>query len=206
MILTQEGEHPRTHGKTEVYQKSRKTPSNSLKKKKKGQCKLKAKAKVLLSRIWHLSAQQTQRLKTPPNWMNICHPHKDNFTVWVILWREQQREHKYGEFNIHNTKFKRSKLAIKQSTVAADWWDAGVWCLLAQSFSMRWKQRLISSHLFEKKGFLKKTCGCVSRSVVSDSLRPHRLQPARFLCPWNSPGKNTGVDCHSLLHVKKIMT
>ena len=24
-------------------------------------------------------------------------------------------------------------------------------------------------------------------------------QPARLLCPWNSPGKNTGVGCHSLL-------
>ena len=28
---------------------------------------------------------------------------------------------------------------------------------------------------------------------------PHRLPPARLLCPWNSPGKNTEVDCHSLL-------
>ena len=25
------------------------------------------------------------------------------------------------------------------------------------------------------------------------------LQPARLLCPWNSPGKNTGVGSHSLL-------
>ena len=39
----------------------------------------------------------------------------------------------------------------------------------------------------------------VSRSVVSDSLRPHGLYPPRLLCPWNSPGKNTGVGCHSLL-------
>ena len=38
-----------------------------------------------------------------------------------------------------------------------------------------------------------------SRSVVSDSLRPHRLQPARLLGPWASPGKNTGVDCPALL-------
>ena len=28
-----------------------------------------------------------------------------------------------------------------------------------------------------------------------DSLRPHGLWPARLLCPWDSPGKNTGVDC-----------
>ena len=30
-------------------------------------------------------------------------------------------------------------------------------------------------------------------SVVSDSLRPHELEPARLLCPWDSPGKITGV-------------
>ena len=30
-------------------------------------------------------------------------------------------------------------------------------------------------------------------------LLPHGLQPARLLCPWDSPGKNTGVGCHFLL-------
>ena len=39
----------------------------------------------------------------------------------------------------------------------------------------------------------------VSRSVVSDPLRHCELQPARLLCPWNSPGKKTGVGSHSLL-------
>ena len=39
----------------------------------------------------------------------------------------------------------------------------------------------------------------LSSSVVSDSLQPHGLQPARLLCPQNFLGKNTGVDCHSLL-------
>ena len=34
---------------------------------------------------------------------------------------------------------------------------------------------------------------------MSDSLRPHGLQPTRLLCPWDSPGKNTGVGCHALL-------
>ena len=36
-------------------------------------------------------------------------------------------------------------------------------------------------------------------SVTSDSLRSYGLQPARLLCPWDSPGKNTGVGCHVLL-------
>ena len=39
----------------------------------------------------------------------------------------------------------------------------------------------------------------VSCSVVPDSLQPSGLQPATFICPWNSPGKNTGVGSHSLL-------
>ena len=37
----------------------------------------------------------------------------------------------------------------------------------------------------------------LSRSVVSNSVQPHGLQPARLLCPWNSPGKDTGVGGHS---------
>ena len=36
-------------------------------------------------------------------------------------------------------------------------------------------------------------------SVVSSSLGPCGLQPIRLLCPWNFPGKNTGVGCHALL-------
>ena len=31
---------------------------------------------------------------------------------------------------------------------------------------------------------------------MSDPLQPHGPEPARFLCPWDFPGKNTGVGCH----------
>ena len=37
------------------------------------------------------------------------------------------------------------------------------------------------------------------RSVMSDSVWPHRWQPTRLLHPCDSPGKNTGVGCHCLL-------
>ena len=33
----------------------------------------------------------------------------------------------------------------------------------------------------------------------SDSLQPYGQRPARLLCPWDFPGKNTGVDCHFFL-------
>ena len=38
------------------------------------------------------------------------------------------------------------------------------------------------------------TCVCSVASVMS-----HGLQPPRLLCPWDSPGKDTGVGCHALL-------
>ena len=44
---------------------------------------------------------------------------------------------------------------------------------------------------------------CQVASVMSDSVRPHRWQPTRFLCPWDSPGKNAGVGCHFLLQCMK---
>ena len=34
---------------------------------------------------------------------------------------------------------------------------------------------------------------------MSDSLQHYGLYPAMLLCPWDSPGKNTGVGCHALL-------
>ena len=40
---------------------------------------------------------------------------------------------------------------------------------------------------------------CSVTRIVSDSLWPHRPQAIRLLCPWVTPGKNTGVGCHALL-------
>ena len=43
------------------------------------------------------------------------------------------------------------------------------------------------------------TCVCSVTQAVSESLWPHGLGTVRLLCPWDSPGKNTGVGCHFLL-------
>ena len=48
-----------------------------------------------------------------------------------------------------------------------------------------------SEHIFHTCCFC-----CEVASVISNSLRPHRQQPTRLPCPWDSPGKNTGVGCH----------
>ena len=39
---------------------------------------------------------------------------------------------------------------------------------------------------------------------MSNSVRPHRRQPTRLPCPWDSPGKNSGVGCHFLLQCMKV--
>ena len=35
-------------------------------------------------------------------------------------------------------------------------------------------------------------------------MQPQRWQPTRLPCPWDSPGKNTGVGCHFLLQCVKL--
>ena len=52
------------------------------------------------------------------------------------------------------------------------------------------KTKLQQSRLSEKS---------VNHSVVLTLCHPHELQPARLLCPLDSPGKTTGVGCHTLL-------
>ena len=49
------------------------------------------------------------------------------------------------------------------------------------------------------KAFLSRHSSSVSHSVMSNSLWPLGLWPTRLLCPWDSLGKNIGVDCYSLL-------
>jgi len=55
----------------------------------------------------------------------------------------------------------------------------------------------ISMYEFQKDTF--RPSDQICHSVMSDSLRPHESQHARPPCPWDSPGKNTGVGCHALL-------
>ena len=39
---------------------------------------------------------------------------------------------------------------------------------------------------------------------MSNSVQPHRQQPATLPRPWDSPGKNTGVGCHFLLQSMEV--
>ena len=42
-------------------------------------------------------------------------------------------------------------------------------------------------------------CSCLVIKSCLTLLQPYGLQPFRLLCPWDFPGKNTGMCCHFLL-------
>ena len=70
-----------------------------------------------------------------------------------------------------------------------------------------WISNILTVFFGEQKIVLLKMyccCCCWLASVMSDSVRPHRGQPIRLSCPWDSPGKNTGVGCHFFLQCMKL--
>ena len=61
-----------------------------------------------------------------------------------------------------------------------------------------------SFHLIFTTPLLNMAAAAAVTLVVSDSVRPHRQQPTRLPCPWDSLGKNAGVGCHFLLQCMKV--
>ena len=57
-----------------------------------------------------------------------------------------------------------------------------------------------NQYLGEQVSLIPHCVMCVSCSVVTNSWQPRGLQPTRLLCPWDFPGKSTGMGCHFLLH------
>ena len=66
------------------------------------------------------------------------------------------------------------------------------------TFPSSYSQTVLTPILEPRPSLAWSTC-VLSRSVMSNSFWPHGLQPRGLLCPWDSPGKNTGVGCHALL-------
>ena len=76
--------------------------------------------------------------------------------------------------------------------------STGVWRLL--EVVITWRMLSVSrGHHTQHTGHLYQDHQGGSCLAVSNSLGPHGPWPTRLLCPWYSPGKNTGVGCHFLL-------
>ena len=74
-------------------------------------------------------------------------------------------------------------------------------CIAGRFFTI-WSTMCVA-HMFlptPLSGIISSFIVCVfSCLVMSNFLQTHELWPPRLLCPWDSPGKNTGVDYHFLL-------
>ena len=75
--------------------------------------------------------------------------------------------------------FLRASQVFRENTSAASSWD----CLRQRS--------LFRSHLLGSAVLCSVTQSCLT-------LQPSGPKPPRLLRPWDSPGKNTGVGCHSV--------
>ena len=75
-----------------------------------------------------------------------------------------------------------------------------MWELVSLLMFCVYLQELLLKSLYLKSLYVTcKKSKSVSRSILSNFLWSHGLYPAWLLCPWNSPGKNTGVGSHSIL-------
>ena len=81
-------------------------------------------------------------------------------------------------------------------------------CQIVSDYSVTVCGRILKTSLQQKSfgflqflqfPFLKRSQLLKKLSHIQCFLRPHGLQPARPICPWDFPGKNTGVGCHFLL-------
>ena len=65
--------------------------------------------------------------------------------------------------------------------------------------------RILRSNIYTKRCTILTIFKCKKKVNITQSCSilcdPMDRGPARLLCPWNSPGHNTGVGSHSLLQV-----
>ena len=90
--------------------------------------------------------------------------------------------------------FPRKILTLLTSTLSASNWS-DVLRLISLLGSVFRKE--MSATLAQQ--IIKSVRACQVVSVMSNSVRPYGVQPARLLCPWDSPGKNTSEVCRALL-------
>ena len=60
---------------------------------------------------------------------------------------------------------------------------------------------LIWQEIFSFHMILPEECARVLGPQSCPTLRSHELKPTELLCPWDFPGKRTGVGCHFLLRI-----
>ena len=68
---------------------------------------------------------------------------------------------------------------------------------MAADLRIRWGRSWAKTNV--KETITHMGCCCLVAKSCLTLLRPCGQEPARLLCPWDFPGKNTEVGCHFLL-------
>ena len=71
--------------------------------------------------------------------------------------------------------------------------DRETWQATVQRITKSWTQLKQLSMLREIIRWEESCCYCLVTKLCLTLLQPHGLQPARLVCPWNFPGKNTNA-------------
>ena len=68
-----------------------------------------------------------------------------------------------------------------------------IFCMMYSAYNLK------SFSVILQDGAVLCLCCCLVTKSYPILFVTHRLWPGRLLCPWDFPGKNTGVGCHFLL-------
>ena len=111
----------------------------------------------------------------------------DNARWKSAMWSMQEQS-RWAEYNLH--------LHLNKSFRPQDshWRMCQLYRIYLQSF-INTKRAINLLHLM----MLESNCVVLSRSVVSNSLRPHGLYTARLLCQWGFSRQEYWSGCHALL-------
>ena len=108
-----------------------------------------------------------------------------NEVICVVYFRHFYHGHLFSSVSMSRSDVKTKLISFSLISHSS---ETGRQSSLCKSSPTRLIQ---SDHTWFSHHWLMFSC-----SVVSDTLLPFRLFPARLLHPWDFPGKNTGVGCH----------
>ena len=150
--------------------------------------------------ISNMTKKKTQKRSTMP--LNE-QQQKKTMSGWTELWRcprELGSPGKEGTFVIKTAMLILTKMNLKEEYFC--FFRAKEQKTLSRTNHVSIPSRLCSFHcqslVYGVYSWMIFVHVC-AQSVVSDSLQPHGLQPARLLCPWNFPSKSTGAGYYFFL-------
>ena len=138
---------------------------------------------------------------------------------WISTQLMTQRFHSWVFYLVEMSTYTHQKTWTRMFTAALfviasnwkvlKWWHIIEMIKLWKIYKMRYcsTMRLNEPHLHRMEQVVLRDIMLTGRKHVHvcsvaqscQTLWPQGLQPTRVFCPWDSPGKNTGVGCYSLL-------